>query len=185
LRESGLHDFLQIAWIRSLMHRLFDTRQDGFEGLLMGLYAGRRLVAGQFGVRLGSHYHPWIAAMDPEMKPYSAGSLFQWLAIEAMPGLGLKTYELGVDGDHWKKTFSLHALPVRTGLVVASSAAGRMAATQARMYDWPAQRVQTLGRLQRRLDHIAAAELTFAGRTRGVVDALANYERRNAARQAG
>ena len=61
LRQSGLHDYLAAGWTRALMHLLFETRQDGFEGLLISLMAGERRVAGQFGVRLNGHYHPWIA----------------------------------------------------------------------------------------------------------------------------
>jgi hypothetical protein len=34
------------------------------------------------------------------------------------------------------------------------------------------------------MDQIAATELTLGGRARGMINALANYERRNAARQA-
>jgi CelD/BcsL family acetyltransferase involved in cellulose biosynthesis len=185
LKQSGLHDVLAPDWTRRLMRRLFNTRQDGFEGLMMGLYAGGRLVAGQFGVRLHGHYHPWIAAMDPALKAYSPGNLFQWLAIEAMPRLKLSIYELGVDGDHWKQAYAHDTLPVSVGLAVAAGAAGRMAATGERLYAWPAQRVATLGRLQRRLDHIAASELTLSGRTLGVIEALARYDRRINARQAG
>ncbi len=184
LRLSGMHDFLAVTWIKTLLHRLFEVRQGGFEGLMLNLYAGDRHVAGQFGVRLNGHFHPWIGAMDPEMKAYSPGVVFQWLAVKAMPQLDLNTYELGVGGDHWKRMFSLDALPVRTGLVTASGPAGRAAATQERLYDWPSAKVQTIGRLRRRMDHIAATELTLAGRTRGVINALANYEKRNAARHA-
>jgi CelD/BcsL family acetyltransferase involved in cellulose biosynthesis len=178
LRASGLHDVLAADWVKALMRHLFETPQNAFQGLMISLYAGRRHVAGQFGVRLGGHFHPWIAAMDPELRAYSPGMIFQWRAIEAMPDLDLKIYELGPGGSHWKQMFSLDALPVRTGLVLAAGA-------QARLYDWPSHKVETIGRLRRRLDQIAATELTLAGRTRGVLSALANYERRNAARHAG
>jgi CelD/BcsL family acetyltransferase involved in cellulose biosynthesis len=185
LRASGLHDFLAVDWIGALMNRLFETRQNGFEGLMLNLYAGQRHVAGQFGVRLGRHFHPWIGAMDPQLRPYSPGVIFQWQAIKAMPRLDLTTYELGVGGDHWKRLFSLESLPVRTGLITASSSAGRASDACGRLYDWPAQKLQAVDRFRRRLDHIAATELTLAGRTRGVINALANYDRRNAARHAG
>ena len=33
--------------------------------------------------------------MDPELRAYSPGVIFQWRAVEAMPALGLDTYELG------------------------------------------------------------------------------------------
>jgi CelD/BcsL family acetyltransferase involved in cellulose biosynthesis len=185
LRASGLHDFLAAGWIKTLMHLMFETRQQGFEGLMLNLYAGDRHVAGHFGVRLGRHFHPWIGAMDPELRTYSPGIVFQWQTIAAMPGLDLDIYELGAGGEHWKRMFALDALPVRTGLVTAAGPAGRAADAQARLYDWPSSRVQSIGRLMRRLDHIAATELTLAGRTRGVIGAIGNYERRNAARQAG
>ncbi len=185
LRSTGLHDVLAVDWIKTLMRRLFEIRRHGFEGLMMSLYAGDRHVAGQFGVRLNGHFHPWIGAMDPELRPYSPGVVFQWHAIAAMPALDLDIFELGVGGEHWKRMFSLESLSVRTGLATASGPAGRATATQERLYDWPAHRVEPLGRFRRRLDHIAATELTLAGRARGVISALANYEKRNAARHAG
>jgi len=185
LRSTGLHDFLAVNWIKSLLNHLFETHQQGFEGLMMNLYAGDRHVAGQFGVRLGGHFHPWIGAMDPALRAYSPGVVFQWQAVQAMPSVNLKIYELGVGEDHWKRMFSLAALPVRTGLVTASGPAGRANAARARICEWPPGRMQTISRLRRRLDHIAAAELTLAGRARGVISALANYEKRNAARHAG
>lgn len=185
LRSTGMHDFLAVDWIQTLLHRLYETRRHGFEGLMMSLYAGDRHVAGQFGVRLNGHFHPWIGAMDPELRPYSPGVVFQWHAIEAMPALDLDIFELGVGGEHWKRMFSLESLSVRTGLATASGPAGRATATQERLYDWPAHRVEPLSRFRRRLDHIAATELTLAGRARGVISALANYEKRNAARLTG
>lgn len=185
LRSTGLHDFLAVDWIKALLHRLFNTRQGGFEGLMLNLYAGDRHVAGQFGVRLHGHFHPWIGAMDPTLRAYSPGVVFQWQAVQSMPALGLNIYELGAGEDHWKRMFSLDALPVRTGLAIASGPVGRVVDAQARMVDWPSHRLQTLGRFRRRLDHIAASELTFAGRARGVISALANYDKRNAARPIG
>ena len=149
---------------------------------MINLHAGGRHVAGQFGVRLGGHFHPWIGAMDPELRAYSPGVIFQWRAVEAMLTLGLDTYELGVGGDHWKRLFATSALPVRTGLITAS---GHVGVAAARIYGWSPQQTETLARVSRRLDHIAATELTLAGRTRGVISALANHDKRNAARRAG
>ncbi len=184
LRDSGLHDYFAVDWIGRLLHRLFDAREGGFEGMMLNLYAGDRHVAGQFGVRLNGHFHPWIGAMDPGLKAYSPGSLFQWMAVQAMPDLGLTTYELGEGEGQWKKQFALQSLTVRTGMATACTPTSLIGAARERLYGWQTQQSGGLGRIQRRLDQIAATELTLAGRTRGVISALSNFEKRNAVRLA-
>ena len=95
LKGTGLHDFLEVPWMRQLLQRLFEAREGEFQGMLLSLYAGEVQVAGQFGVRLGGWFHPWIAAIHPDYSAYSPGHVFLWEAVAAMPSLGLSTFDLG------------------------------------------------------------------------------------------
>ncbi len=174
-----MQDFLRAAWTRRLLKRLFDAREGTFQGVMFSLYAGESLVCGHFGVRLGEHFHPWIGASDPELRAHSPGMIHQWMAIEAMPALGLRTYDLGPGFDHWKRMFAQSALPVNAGLATAQSPAGRLASSCDKVWSLPPlSRIEAAGRLRRRLDQIAVTELTLGGRVHGVVNAIAGYERR-------
>ena len=172
IAESGLHDFLGVDWARALMRRLYDTRGD-FEGLMISLYAGDRLVAAHFGVRLGGWFHPWIGAVDPGLKAYSPGLVHQIEAIGAMTGLGLRIYDLGASNDHWKQMFAMDRVEVSSGLATATSLGGRIARSCDQVWTAPGA-----GRVRRRLDQINAVELTLGGRLQGAVHALRGQGRR-------
>lgn len=184
LQRSGLHDFLRLDWTRALLRRLFETRGGEFAGLMISLYAGDRLVAGHFGVRLGAHYHPWIGAMDRDLEAYAAGSVHQWAAIAAMDELGLQVYDLGPGADHWKRMFASETVALSSGLATASTVGGRLAGASEGIWALPPLRQAGLARrLRNRLDQIAAMELTLGGRVRGVLDAAAGLDRRDATRR--
>lgn len=177
--RTGGHDVLRPDWTRELLQSLFETREGDFRGLMISLYAGDRLVAGHFGVRLGGVYHPWIASVDPELPVYSPGQVFLWRAIAAMPQLGLTRYDLGPSHDHYKRHYALDSLNVGEGLAAAPTAAGRAAG--ARENAWllaGGQRGTVVGRLRNRLDAIAAVELDLTGRMLGVAQAIAAQTRR-------
>jgi CelD/BcsL family acetyltransferase involved in cellulose biosynthesis len=179
LRRTGIHDFLSPAWVSQLFESFFETREGDFQGLMLNLYAGDRLVAGQFGVRLGDVYHPWLASADPELNAYSPGQLFLWRAIDAMPGLGLTHFDLGPGHDHYKRPYALTQLEVGEGLSAAASSAGRMA--RGREQAWAAAGAHgagLAGKLRRRLDIIATVELSITGRALGFAQAITDQTRR-------
>ena len=167
IAESGLHDFLGPDWARALMCRLHDTRGTAFEGLMVSLYAGDRLVAAHFGVRHADWFHPWIGAVDPGLKAYSPGLVHQIEAIGAMTGLGLRVYDLGASNDHWKQMFAMDRVEIGAGLATASSLTGHIARSCDRVWRTPGA-----GPVRRRLDQINAVELTLGGRLQGAVHAM-------------
>src|SRR3569833_465525 len=67
LKRSGLHDLLRPTWVQGLMRQQFATTHGPLQGLMITLRAGGRLVAGHFGVRTSTGFHPWIASVDLEM----------------------------------------------------------------------------------------------------------------------
>ncbi len=167
IAQTGVHDFLGPDWTKALMRQLFETRGDDFEGLMVSLYAGERLVAAHFGVREGGWYHPWIGAIDPALKSYSPGLVHQMEAIAAMTELGLRVYDLGASNDHWKQMFSSDRFEVGSGLATAPSLGGRIARSCDHLWRAPGA-----GRLRRRLDQINAVELTLGGRLQGAAHAM-------------
>lgn len=179
LRRTGAHDFLRPEWTSRLMSQLFMQRDGRFQGLMMCLYAGDRLVAGHFGVRLGGVYHPWIASTDPEMAPWSPGQVYLAQAISAMPLAGLHRYDLATGHDHYKRPWALTQTLVGEGVALAASPAGRRAGSLENVWMLAgAGHEGPVKRLHKRLDAIASADLSVSGRFLGLVDAFAAQARK-------
>ncbi len=178
LNRTGVFDFLKPSWTGEMLQAAFELRGGNVQGLMICLYAGDRLAAGQFGIRAGAYFHPWIASVDPELSDYSPGQLFLTRAIEVMPTLGLTTYDLGPSHDHYKRPYALSQVMVGEGVATAPSAAG--AFSRAVEDAWTlagARRGGFAGKVRRRLDVIAATEPSAAGRWRGMLDAATQVAR--------
>jgi CelD/BcsL family acetyltransferase involved in cellulose biosynthesis len=175
LRRTGLHDVLQPAWSRRLMQSLFERREGRLQGLLISLKIDGQAVAGHFGVKLDQAYHPWIAAYDPAFAAYSPGLTFLSEAIRAMPRLGLSGYDLSAGSDHYKRPFASAVFTVGEGVFRTGGPGLSLGRLGAVLGPGPARAVR---RVERRLDHIAAAELSLAGRVQGFAAAVAASSRR-------
>lgn len=181
IERTGVHDFLGPDWSRRLMREMLERMEGEFQGLMVCLYAGDRLVGGHFGPRLGQVFHPWIASMDPELAAWSPGQVFLSRAIAAMPALGLSTYDLGPGHDHYKRPFALNTVKVREGVATAFGPAGRTAQIFESAWAWAgARRGGAVERLRRRLDIIATVELSLPARARALAAAVASQGRRRA-----
>ena len=181
LHRTGLHDFLAGGWTRALMQDLFGRRDGEFRGVLLTVRAGGRLVAGHFGVRQNGVFHPWIAAADPALSAYSPGHLLLRYAILAMPELGLTRYDLSAGHDHYKAQYANARRQIAEGQVYAASPAGRYSASAAMVWRASgAPRIPGALRLQRRLEHISAVDLSLVARVKGVAGAFAGLSRRAA-----
>ena len=179
--RTGSHDVLRPAWARELLDRAFARRDGPIRGVMMTLRAGGRLVAGSFGVAVGNVCHGWISVFDPECSGAGPGQILALLTAESLPPLGLRTYDLSPGYAHYKAPFATGTVAVGEGL-----ASGRAAPSLDGMLALAgADRIDALVRFRRRMDHIAAAELSVGGRVRGVVEALAGYGRRSASREPG
>ena len=169
LRRSGLHDVYGPAWVRQLMDGLMDDPDPAFGGVLITLRAGGRLVAGEFGLREGGCFHPWIAAYEPDFAPYSPGILLQLGIIEEMERLELRRYDLGATSDHYKAPMASAQITLSSGVVQSrrpSAVAGALARTR-------------LGaRLDQRWEQIAAVETSAYGRMQGVLLAVRDGPKR-------
>jgi CelD/BcsL family acetyltransferase involved in cellulose biosynthesis len=177
LDRTGYFDFLEAAPNRRLLDLARHAGGQGLTGLHLTLMLNDRPIAGHFGVRLGAHYHPWIAAYDPEFSDFSPGIILISRAILAMPALGLTHYELGVGHAHYKKFYANVERPVASGVVfgggVSAMAEWAGEAVGRGLEALPSRRLaRAMTRLRRRTEQIAASETHFTRRAAAMADAL-------------
>ena len=177
-RRTGLTDVFAAPWVRALTRRLHEASEGRLSGLMISLQVAGRPAAAHFGVREGERFHPWIAAHDESLAAYSPGQIILWRAIEAMPALGLRWYDLSTGHDHYKAPFASLAVPVAEGRT--RTAPGLESEV------WRAAELVLgaggVSRVRRRLDQIAALEPTLEGRLVSLVGAIAAHGRREQAR---
>ncbi len=163
--RTGLTDVLRPDWASGLMRDLFEMTEGPVRGQMLTLWSGDVLVAGEFGLRSDRLFHSWIAAINPELTAFSPGAAFMEHAIRAMPRLGLEVIDMAPGNAHSKRPFATGRRPATTGLTLVDGEA----------HDWTTGAV---GKMRRRLDHIATADPTLAGRARGVWEAAGAVRKR-------
>jgi len=175
-RETGRHDVLAPRWTSRLMHALFARQEGAVRGRLYTLRAGGRLIAAEYGPEGHGTFHPWLAAYDPEMSPYSPGHLLVYLLLSQMDRFGLDRYEMGTGHEDYKKYFTNHSSALFSGVVRAPRLEEQVRAAAMQLVRVSlalcGERVRGFGeRIHSRLDHIAAAETSAAGRWAGLTRA--------------
>jgi CelD/BcsL family acetyltransferase involved in cellulose biosynthesis len=168
--KTGLTNVLRPEWVIDMMAALFGDENKTFGGCLISLYAGETFISGQFGVRQGDWFHPWIAATNPQFLAYSPGIVFLSEMIRHAQGAGISTIDLSHGHGHYKSQFVRQPITVYGGEVGASVTRRGV------------QQQSPLQMVQRRLDLIAAVEPTLAGRVQAGIDAFVSAPRRFAAR---
>lgn len=170
--ETGLTNVLGPNWVQGFMQELFEQQGGAFGGCLISLYAGDKFVAGQFGVRLGDWFHPWIASTCPLSHPYSPGIIFLSEMLRHSDEFGLKTIDLSEGHSHYKSQFCRAPTTVKAG--IAGIFPGKA----------PASANGAVGLIKRRLDLIAALEPSFLGKVQSIGTTIAGIPARLKARQA-
>jgi len=176
--HTGISDFLAPEWIQALMHDLFALPADNpLQGTMTSLYAGERLVACKFGVRLGDYLHSWISTYDPALRDYAPGLLFLVHARDAMTGAGIRIYDMATGSPEYKGTYCNQIHTVQNGRVFAPSPQGRRdkALSQwctARLEQFGTRPASALRRLGRRMDQIATLELETGPRLKSLAQAV-------------
>lgn len=148
-------------------------------GFMTGLQIDGKLIAGHFGVRLGSDFHPWISAFDRDLTEYSPGVLLLYRVIEEMSMIGLTTYDLAGGHDFYKKYFAEQERFIRDIACSAPTIAGRL-------QHWSYESWKLFGagnpasvaaRIRRRIDHAAASESGLCARVTDFLTALRKRSR--------
>ncbi|MFT4091814.1 MAG: GNAT family N-acetyltransferase [Asticcacaulis sp.] len=182
--QTGISDFLAPKWIQALMHDLFALPPESpLQGHMTSLYAGDRLVACKFGVRLGDYLHSWISTYDPTLRDYSPGLLFLVHAREALTAEGVRVYDMATGSPEYKGVYCNDIRTVSNGRAFASSPLGQR---DKALSQWYARRVEQFGgrpasalrRLGRRMDQIATLELDTPNRIAGMAHAILSAPQR-------
>ena len=182
--RTGSHDVLRADWARALFQTAFERREGPLRGVMTTLRAGGRLVAGHFGLAQAGVFHAWISSMDPACAGCGPGQVLMLQAPETLQALGLQVYDLGPGYAHYKAPFATGEVAIADGLAMAPGPAGRAARSLDSAWAMAGDgRIEAVCRLRRRLDHIAAAELSTSGRVRGLIEAIAGSGRRAASRE--
>ncbi len=183
-RRTGAHDVMRPDWARALFQAAFERREGPLRGVMTTLRAGGRLVAGHFGVTAAGACHAWLSSMDPDCSACAPGQVLMLQTPEIMETLGLGAYDFGPGYAHYKAPFASREVPVAEGLAMADGRGGLAARSIEGAWALAGERrIDAVGRLRRRLDHIASAELSMGGQVRGMVEAIAGYGRRAATRE--
>ena len=168
--ESGLTDVLRPQWVKAMMQDLFSRTNPEFGGCLNTLYAGDHLVSGQFGVRQGGWYHPWIASACPKAHMCAPGIVLLAYMFRHAEDIGIEIIDLAQGHSHYKSQFARNPVTVQAGLI------GRGATAFSTAYTGP------IGLIRKRLDLIASVEPDLAGRLHAGWAAVASAPRRLMAR---
>jgi len=168
--ESGLTNVLRPHWVKAMMQDLFSRTNPEFGGCLMTLFAGDHLVSGQFGVRQGGWFHPWISSTCPKAHPYAPGIIFLGEMLCHAENIGIEIIDLALGHSHYKSQFARNPAPVQAGQV------GRRAISVSTAQTGP------IGLIQKRLDLIASVEPDLAGRLHAGWAAVTSAPRRLIAR---
>jgi len=100
---TGAYDFFAMPQRRDLVHRLAQTKVDGFQGVLSAVYAGDEMLAAHFGLRDREVLHWWFPVFSRAHSHVSPGWLLLRELITAAPDTGLKRIDLGCGDEDYKQ----------------------------------------------------------------------------------
>lgn len=123
---TGGYDFFALARNRDLVHRLAETRVDGFEGVLSAVYADDTLLAAHFGLRDRDVLHWWFPVFSREHSQVSPGWILLRELITAAPANGVTRIDLGVGDEDYKLRSMTGSVSVCGGEVTATALEKRL-----------------------------------------------------------
>ncbi|HUJ10582.1 MAG TPA: GNAT family N-acetyltransferase [Verrucomicrobiae bacterium] len=106
-------------WTSAVLHKVLETRTDGFAGMLSALYAGDELLALDFGMRTQSVWHSWFPAYNRQFARYSPGAVLLMKIAEAAPSFGIKVLDLGPGESPYKLRLANDSIVIAEGSVAA------------------------------------------------------------------
>ena len=164
---SGKYDVLG-SWPGQLIRNLWERGGDGVWAELHILRFGNRFAAADLGLTDGTTFHSWIVAYDPELASYGPGIQLLEALVQASPGLGYTTIDLGMGLDGYKR----HYTNVDANVGVGVLRLGGARADLSRLYGRMESRLEPLARLRRRYAQVAACEPRFSGRAKAMGEAV-------------
>lgn len=183
-RRSGLHDIFGCGWTRDLLHALMAERRADFGASMAAMHAGDKLVAVEFSLHAGRHYHFWFPVYEPGLARCSPGILLSMDTMRLASAEGFRVFDFGFEGEAYKKYFVNARQTVREAVVLKpglSQALGDMAVGALAQAGERGEKVRTS--LRRRWATIEACEPTSAGRLKGTAVAARAMAQKLAARK--
>lgn len=175
-RRSGLIDLT----VAPESKRILEAVACSAYSFWVTLWIGDTLVSGHFGIKAGTGFHPWISSFNPAYGAYSPGILLIMKVLEAMPEMGLETYDLSNGHDHYKKYFANASRPTVPVFARGQGLDSWRQFINHRIWSVAGARDQDslAARLKRRIDQIAVSELRPAHRISAFGYALLAHSRR-------
>ena len=175
-RASGKLDVLNVPLGRRVLNHLMAGTDPACRAFMISLYYNDRFVAGEFGFRVGSQFHPWIAAYDPDQHVTGPGNQLMRETLLHLPDHGLDHYDLGTGHGACKKFFCNTFFDVHSGIIIGAGFSGLRQRLSDVLIRLPAvgPLKESATKLRRRLDHIAACETRLGARAALFADALAH-----------
>ena len=99
-------DALAEGWKHKLLHRLADTDEQGFAGVLSTLHAGDTWLASHFGIRSRDVLHHWFPVYNPDMSRYAPGRLLNQSLVEAADEHRYSVIDFGAGDSAAKQDFA-------------------------------------------------------------------------------
>lgn len=119
-RRTGMPDIFTQPWVVPLLRRIYETRSDGFAGMLSALYAGGELVAAHMGMRSRTVWHYWFPCFRREFARYSPGLILLVEMLRSAESLGLRLLDFGRGDNPYKRRFMNTVIPIAQGVVTLS-----------------------------------------------------------------
>ena len=167
-RRSGLHDIFACGWTRDLLQALMANPRADFGASMAAMHAGDKLVAVEFSLYAGRHYHFWFPVYEPALARCSPGILLSMDTMRLAAAEGFRVFDFGFEGETYKKYFVNARQTVREAIVVRPGpvqALGDLTAAALSRVGGKGEALRTS--LRRRWSTIEACEPTAAGQVRG------------------
>ncbi|MBN9464719.1 GNAT family N-acetyltransferase [Brevundimonas sp.] len=167
-RRSGLHDIFACGWTRDLLQALMANPRADFGASMAAMHAGDKLVAVEFSLYAGRHYHFWFPVYEPALARCSPGILLSMDTMRLAAAEGFRVFDFGFEGETYKKYFINARQTVREAIVVrpgAVQALGDLTAAALSRVGGKGEALRTS--LRRRWSTIEACEPTAVGQVRG------------------
>jgi len=183
-RRSGLHDIFACGWTRDLLQALMADPRADFGASMAAMHAGDKLVAVEFSLYAGRHYHFWFPVYEPALARCSPGILLSMDTMRLAAAEGFRVFDFGFEGETYKKYFINARQTVREAIVVRPGpvqALGDLMAAALSRVGGKGEALRTS--LRRRWSTIEACEPTPVGQVRGAAVAARSLVRKATAAQ--
>lgn len=183
-RRSGLHDIFACGWTRHLLHALMQDPRPDFGASMAAMHAGDKLVAVEFSLHAGRHYHFWFPVYEPALARCSPGILLSMETMRLAGGEGFRVFDFGFEGEGYKKYFVNARQTVREAVVMRPGLTRALGDAAVGVLDRAGGQGEALrASLRRRWATIEACEATPLGRLRGAAVATRSAVQKAAAKK--